>query len=135
MSEQDSDIEYLGTTTQNPKNSFENRGTPTSPLLDKSILDKSSPLSSPKSSIDFDLPDLDDPSIREKFSQTQAAQLYSLSQNVNPKEITSSSRGITTRKSRGVHKKSRAQLEWESQQRAEEASRKKDRKTASKKKR
>lgn len=67
-----------------------------------------------ESLINSDLPDLEDPSIREKFSQSQAARLYSLSQNVNPKEITSSSRGITTRKSRGVHKKSRAQLEWES---------------------
>lgn len=129
MSEQDSDVEYLGTATENPTNSQETHLT-TTPLLPN----KSSPLFSPESSINSDLPDLDDPSIREKFSQSQAARLYSLSQNVNPKEITSSSRGITTRKSRGVHKKSRAQLEWESQQRAEEASREQDRKNASRKK-
>lgn len=58
MSEKDSDIEYLDTITQNPKNCSENRGTPTSPLPNKS-----SPLSSPKSSINSDLSDLDDPSI------------------------------------------------------------------------
>lgn len=129
LNEQNSDVEYLGTTTGNPTNSQENQITTTPPLPDKS-----SPLSSPESSINFDLPDLDDPSIREKFNQSQAARLYSLSQNVNPKEITSSSRGITTRKSRGVHRKSRAQLEWKSQQRAEEASQNPDRKNASQKK-
>ena len=116
MSEQDSDVKYLGTTTENPINNQENHLTTTPPYPSKSSL-----LSSPKSSIDSDLPDLNDPSIREKFSQGQAARLYSLSQNVNPEEITSSSRRITTRKSRGVHKKPRAQLEWKSQQRAEEA--------------
>ncbi|MCJ1347058.1 hypothetical protein MMC31_005279, partial [Peltigera leucophlebia] len=98
MSEQDSDVEYTGTTTGNPTNSQENHLTTNPPLSNKS-----SPLSSPESSINSDLPHLDDSSIREKFSQSQAAPLYALSQNVNPKEITSSSRGITTGRSRGVH--------------------------------
>ena len=58
MSEQDSDVEYLGTTTENPTDSQENPLT-TTPLLPN----KSSPLSSPESSINSDLPDLDDPAI------------------------------------------------------------------------
>lgn len=122
-------VEYLGTTTETPTNSQENHLATTPPLPNKSSL-----LSYPKSSINSDLPDLDDPSIREKFSKSQAARLYSRSHNVNPEEITSSSRGVTTRKSCGVHKKSRAKLEWESQQRAEEISREQDRKNASRKK-
>lgn len=107
----------MGTTTGNATNSQENHITTSQPLPDKS-----SPFSSPKSSINSDLPDLDDPSIREKSSQSQAARPYSLSQSVTQKRLLSRSRGITTRKSRGVHKKYRAQLEWELQQRAEEAS-------------
>lgn len=42
MSKQDSDVEYLGTTTENPTNSQENHLTTTPPPLNKS-----SPLSSP----------------------------------------------------------------------------------------
>lgn len=63
MSKHDTDIEYLGTTTENPKNTQEDHLSMT-PLQ----LKKSRPLSSPKSSIDSDLPGLDDPSVREKFS-------------------------------------------------------------------
>lgn len=128
MSEHNSDVEYLGTTTEKQKITPEDH-LPITPVQPN----KSSPLSSSKSSIDSDLPDLDDVSVREKFSQSQAARLYSLSQNVNSQEITSTSRGVTTRKSRGVHKKSRAQLEWESQKRAEEASREKGPKNVAKK--
>ena len=57
--------------------------------------------------------DLDIPSVRENLSQSQP-RLYTLSQNVDPAEIVSSSKEITTQKSRGVLKKFRAQLEWES---------------------
>lgn len=66
------------------------------------------------------MPDVDDPVVRERLSQSQAP-LFSLSQNIPSTEIPSSDRAIT-RKSRGVQKKSKAQLEWESQQRADSAS-------------
>lgn len=62
---------------------------------------------------DSEFPDLDIPSVRENLTQSQP-RLYTLSENVDPAEIVSSSKGITTQKSRGVLKKSRAQLEWES---------------------
>ena len=62
---------------------------------------------------DSEFPDLDIPSVRENLTQSQP-RLYTLSQNVDPAEIVSSSKGITPQKSRGVLKKSRAQLEWES---------------------
>lgn len=67
-----------------------------------------------------DLPDIDDLVVRERLSQSQAP-LFSLSQNILSTEIPSSKR-VTTRKSRGVEKKSKAQLEWESQQQADNVS-------------
>ena len=89
--------------------------TPPSPrtiIANRAAHFSSSPLS--------DLPDIDDPVVRERLSQSQAP-LFSLSQNIPSTEIPSSNR-VTTRKSRGVEKKSKAQLEWESQQRADNAS-------------
>lgn len=53
-----------------------------------------------------DLPDIDDLVVRERLSQSQAP-LFSLSQNILSTEIPSSKR-VTTRKSRGVEKKSKA---------------------------
>lgn len=72
--------------------------------------------------------------LSKKNQSESRAQLYSLSQNINPEENTSSSRGVNTRKFRDIHKKPQAQLEWESQQRAEKASQEQDRKNAAKKK-
>ena len=77
-----------------------------------------SPLSLAHSTEDSEFPDLDIPSARENLTQSQP-RLYTLNQNVDPAEIVSSSKEITTQKSRGVLKRSRAQLEWESQQKAE----------------
>ncbi len=100
MSEHKSDIEYSGTTTENTKNTQKDHISMTQPQPNKSSL-----FSSFQLSISSDFPDLDDPSIREKFSQNQAARLYSLSQNVNQEGIPSRFRGVTTRKSHGIHER------------------------------
>ena len=115
MSENDSEIENLGTTSQNT--AMKDPSTATQQIPSQPTV-MCSPLSSTHSTEDSEFPDLDIPSVRENLTQSQP-RLYTLSQNVDPAEIVSSSKGITTRKSRGVLKKSRAQLEWESQQKAE----------------
>ncbi|WP_375467269.1 hypothetical protein [uncultured Nostoc sp.] len=114
MSEDNSEIQFLDSTQitqEKPSNS-------STPPLPRTIIANRAQKSS--SSSLSDLPDIDNPLIRERLSQPKIP-LYSLNQNISPTEISSSTR-VTTRKSRGVEKKSKAQLDWESQQRADNAS-------------
>lgn len=116
ISENNSDIEYLGTTSQNTV--MNDPSTATQQISSQPTV-MCSPLSSAHLTEDSEFPDLDIPSVRGNLTQSQP-RLYTLSQNIDPAEIVSSSRGITTQKtSQGVLKNSRAQLEWESQQKAE----------------
>lgn len=114
----DSEIEFLGS-TQLSNSLINQRDSPCflTPPSPRTIVAYRAPKfsSSPLS----DLPDIDDPVVRERLSQSQIP-LFSLSQNIPSTKIPPSSR-VTTRKSRGVQKKSKAQLEWESQQRADNA--------------
>ena len=114
----DSEVEFLGS-TQLSNSQIIQKNSPRSPTppSPRTIIANQAPhfSSSPLS----DLPDIDDPVVRERLSQSQAP-LFSLSQNIPSTEIPSSDR-VSTRKSRGVQRKSKAQLEWGSQQRADNA--------------
>ena len=114
LSEDNSEIQFLGS-TQITQKKPSNSPTPSSPqtiIANRARKASSSSLS--------DLPDIDNPLIRERLSQPKIP-LYSLSQNISPTEISFSTR-VTTQKSRGVEKKSKAQLDRKSQQRADNAS-------------
>lgn len=114
MSENDSEVEYLGTLSRNTAmNSFSSTATQQFPLNLQLFLVHCHQRTQLKTQNFLTLISLPSEKISPKL------RLYTLSQNVDPAEIVSSSKGITTRKSRGVLKKSRAQLEWESQQKAE----------------
>lgn len=119
LSEDNSEVQFLGSTQLSQSQIIQKKSshspTPLSPrtiIANRARESPSSPLS--------DLPDIDNPIVRERLSQPEIP-LYSLSQNIPPTEIPPSTR-VTTQKSRGVQKKSKAQLEWESQQRADNAS-------------
>lgn len=107
-------MEYLGTTMGNLKNTQGNRLS-IIPLYSS----KSSPLFFFKSFIDFDLFDFNNLFVQEKFRQSQAAQIHSLSQNVNKDEIISSSQGVTTKKSCDIHQKFQAKLKLKSKKKTE----------------
>lgn len=98
MSENDSEVEYLGTTSRNTgidtllSPSTATQKIPFQPTLISSLL------SSPHSTEESEFLNFDIPSIRENLTQSQA-RLYTLSQNVDPAEIVSSSKRITIRKS------------------------------------
>ena len=100
MSENNSKIEYLGTSSQNI--AMINPSTAIQQILSHSLVIYSS-LFSTYSTEDSEFPDLDILSVWESFTQTQP-KLYTLRQNVDLAEIVSSSKRITTQKSRGVLK-------------------------------
>lgn len=95
ISKTDSKIEYLGTISQNTV-----INDPSTTIQQTSSQPKViyNPLFSAHSTKDSEFPDLDIPSIQENLIQSQT-RFYTLSQNLDPAEIVSSSKGITTQKS------------------------------------
>ena len=117
MSDNNNEIEVFGSTQLSNSLIIQRNSPCSSTLSPRTIVTNRAREFS--SSLLSDLPDIDDPVARERLSQSQIP-LFSLSQNIPSRKISLSDR-VTTRKSGGVPKKSKTQLEWESQQRADNA--------------
>ncbi|WP_375449182.1 hypothetical protein [uncultured Nostoc sp.] len=107
ISKNNSKIENLGNTSQN---TVINDSFTVTQQIPSQLTVMCSPISLTHSTENSKFSDLDITSFRENLTQSQT-QIYTLSQNVDPAKIVSSSKGITIRKSQGVLKISHVQIE------------------------